>query len=62
MHDLFKKQFNKLVVFLPTRVYVIFIGVNMLIEFLEAAGNCADNLNFIGAEGLGKRIQINQML
>ena len=26
----------------------------MLIEFLGAAGDYADNLNLIGAEGLGK--------
>ena len=25
----------------------------MLIEFLGAAGDCADNLNYIGSEGLG---------
>jgi len=25
----------------------------MLIEFLGAAGDCADNLNLIGSEGLG---------
>lgn len=27
----------------------------MLIEFLGAAGNCADNLNYIGAKSLGRR-------
>ena len=26
----------------------------MLIEFLGAAGDCADNLNYIGSEALGK--------